>query len=151
MKLPGTLARAPSATIVLGPYGDVVVRPDRTAYLSWYPTALKGWSHAQEPPEAWASACMGEANDEQSLQIAQETISAISGWYPEMTHEEPVHVDAGVICAFGKTDVDDKSSALHERSDVGLFSDNGCRSLDPGKLTKAPSLGQLTAQAVLGQ
>jgi len=44
-RLPSELAGAPSVTIVLGPYGDVVMRPNSTVYLSWYPLALRGWSH----------------------------------------------------------------------------------------------------------
>ena len=151
VKLPKHLAGAPSATIVLGRYGDVVIRPDQTAYLSWYPSGLKGWSHELEVPEHWAPDCRGAARSSDALQIASETITAIGNWYPGIEKSTLLQVDSGVICAFGKTDVDDSCSALHGRSDVGVTSENGYHSVDPGKLTTAPLFGQRVAQIVLAQ
>jgi hypothetical protein len=54
----------PSTTLVVGPYGDVVVRPDATAYFSWYPLGLRGWSEDVAPPDSWNAACRGELEPE---------------------------------------------------------------------------------------
>lgn len=59
-RVPEQLRRAPSVTMVLGPYGDVVIRPDGTGYFSWYPLALRGWTHEIAPPDSWSRACRGE-------------------------------------------------------------------------------------------
>ena len=150
VKLPKNLVRRPSATIVLGRYGDVVIRPDGSAYLSWYPVGLQGWSHDREPAEDWAPSCRGEPDAISALQIASETLSAIDTWYPGIGRSRVILVDAGVICAYGKTDVDDVGSTLHGRTRVGVISDNGYHSVDPGKLTTAPLFGRRVAEAVIG-
>ena len=59
-RVPEALRQAPSVSMVLGRYGDVVIRSDGTAYLSWYPAGLRGWTHEVEPPEDWETACRGE-------------------------------------------------------------------------------------------
>jgi hypothetical protein len=40
-KWPADLPRPPSATIISGPFGEVVSYPDQTTYLTWYPPALR--------------------------------------------------------------------------------------------------------------
>lgn len=148
-KLPGGPDGAPSATMVLGRYGDVVIRPDGTAYLSWYPSALRGWSQAIKPPIQWQAACQGQVSPEDSKDIAKDMIEAISQWYPQLSAAEPILVDAGVIVAYGDTDIDDKTSNLHQRSQVGVTSHEGYHSLDGGKLTTAPLFAELAARRVL--
>jgi len=150
-RLPERLRGAPSVTMVLGRYGDVVIRPDGTAYLSWYPAGLKGWTHELAPPASWNAACRGEPDEAVASSIAQEVLRAIDAWYPGIGESEPLLVDAGVIVAYGRTDVDDASSALHDRSKVGVSSVDGYHSLDPGKLTTAPLFGALAAARVLGE
>jgi glycine/D-amino acid oxidase-like deaminating enzyme len=150
-RLPDDLRGAPSTTMVLGRYGDVVVRPDGTAYLSWYPAGLRGWSDELRPPASWEPACRGEEN-ERSAEIAAEILAGLEPWYPGIKRCTPFQVDAGAIVAYGKTDVDDPDSGLHDRSRVGVFSDNGYHSVDPGKLTTAPlfameAAGQVAAES----
>lgn len=62
VKIPPELYESPSATMVLGRYGDVVIRPDHSAYLSWYPEAIRGWSHAMQPPDSWQDPCQGKCH-----------------------------------------------------------------------------------------
>jgi hypothetical protein len=150
VELPKNLSRGPSATIVLGRYGDVVIRPDGSAYLSWYPVCLQGWSHDSEPAQDWAPACRGEPDAISTLKIATETLGAIDTWYPGIGKSRILLVDAGVICAYGQTDVDDAGSTLHGRARVGTISVNGYHSVDPGKLTTAPLFGRRVAEAVIG-
>lgn len=149
-RLPGSLRGAPSATMVLGRYGDVVVRPDGTAYLSWYPLGLRGWSHALAPPADWDGPCRGEVSAEERDALARGLLAAIDAWYPGIGRSEPLLVDAGAIVAYGATDVDDPASRLHDRSRIGVTSMDGYHSVDPGKLTTAPFFASLAAERILG-
>ena len=148
--LPARLRQAPSATVVLGRYGDVVVRPNGTAYLSWYPSALRGWTHEVAPPPGWDAPCRGEVAADEASGIAREFLRAIEGWYPGIGDSSVVQVDAGAILAYGCTDVDDPASALHQRSRIGIVSVDGYHSVEPGKLTTAPLVAVQAAASVMG-
>ena len=148
-KIPDNLRGGPSATMVLGPYGDVVVRADGTAYLSWYPVGLQGWTHEMSPPAAWDAVCRGEVEETKSQSLARDILGAIDAWYPGMGKSRPILVDAGAIVAYGKTDVNDASSALHDRTQIGVTSIEGYHSIDPGKLTTAPLFAKRAAERVL--
>jgi len=150
-RLPEALRQGPSVTMVLGPYGDVVVREDGTAYFSWYPSALRGWSHELMPPAHWDAACRGELPGELAASLANEVLGAIDAWYPGARLSEALIVDAGAIVGYGKTDVDDPASGLHDRSRVGVESNGGYHSLDPGKLTTAPLFAREAAERVLAR
>ena len=149
-QLPDSLADAPSATVVLGPFGDVVVRPDRTAYLSWYPTGLQGWSHDVHIPPEWDAPCAGREPPGGAGDIAAEIMARIDHWMPGIRRSTPYQIDAGAILAHGKTDVDDPQSGLHGRMDSGLTSLDGWHSLNPGKLTTAPLFAAEAATIVTG-
>jgi hypothetical protein len=136
--------------MVLGPYGDVVIRPNGTAYFSWYPVGLRGWSHALSPPHSWTAPCKGEVNGEDAA-LATSILSAIDRWYPGAAESETMLVDAGVIVAYGRSDVDDPESGLHNRTRVGVTSVEGYHSVDPGKLTTAPLFGLQAARRALGR
>jgi glycine/D-amino acid oxidase-like deaminating enzyme len=147
-RLPAALRGAPSVTMVLGRYGDVVVRANDTVYLSWYPVGLQGWSESIEPPREWDAACRGEPPAEVAARVAAVTITAIARWMPTLADAEPIRVDAGAIVAHGHTDVDDPGSDLHGRARVGVVSADGYHSVDPGKLTTAPLFGLEVAERV---
>jgi glycine/D-amino acid oxidase-like deaminating enzyme len=150
VRLPDRLCAGPSATMVVGPYGDVVSWPDGTAWFSWYPLGLQGWSHELAPPDSWDGPCKGEANGPSANSIALGILSAIDRWYPGALEAELLRVDAGAIVAYGHSDVDDPDSGLHERTRVGVTSIDGYHTVDPGKLTTAPLFGLQAAQRVLG-
>lgn len=147
-RLPDALRGGPSITMVLGPYGDVVVRGDGTAYFSWYPLGLRGWSEALAPPADWTPPCRGEVAPDQAAAIARDLLGAIDAWYPGAAASEPLLVDAGAIVGYGRTDVDDPASGLHDRTRIGVRSSGGYHSLDPGKLTTAPLFGEIAAARV---
>jgi hypothetical protein len=137
-RLPAELRGAPSVTMVLGRYGDVVIRADGTVYLSWYPAGLRGWSHGLEPPADWESACRGEAPPALAREIAEATLAGIRAWLPAVAGCQVLTVDAGAIVARGRSDVDDLASGLHDRTRIGVTSRGGHHSVDTGKLTTAP-------------
>jgi glycine/D-amino acid oxidase-like deaminating enzyme len=150
-RLPRRLRNGPSTTLVVGPYGDVVVRADETAYLSWYPLGLRGWSTALAPPDSWNAPCRGELPERDRAAVAAAVLEAIDEWYPGIADATPLAVDAGAIVAYGRTDVGDPASGLHDRTHVGVTSSNGYHSVDPGKLTTAPLFGVRAARAVLAE
>ncbi|MFN2387527.1 MAG: FAD-dependent oxidoreductase [Thermoanaerobaculia bacterium] len=137
-RLPPELHEAPSVSMVLGRYGDVVIRSNGTAFLSWYPAGLRGWSNDIEPPADWDFFCRGEIDPERARGIAADTLAGIDAWFPGVSRGKPLIVDAGAIVAIGRSDVDDVASALHDRSRVGVTSRDGYHSVNPGKLTTAP-------------
>jgi glycine/D-amino acid oxidase-like deaminating enzyme len=148
-RLPEGLRNGPSVTVVLGRYGDVVVRADGTAYLSWYPAGLQGWSHEETPPPAWEMACRGEAAQPKAREIGQAILAGIDAWYPGIAQAQPLLVDAGAIVAYGSSDVDQPASGLHERTRIGVTSWDGFHSIDPGKLTTAPLFAAEAARRIL--
>ena len=147
-RLPRELHGAPSVSMVLGRYGDVVIRNDGTAYLSWYPAGLRGWSHDLEPPADWEAACRGEVEPALASEITTAIVAGIEAWFPGIARCEPMRVDAGAIVAIGRSDVDDASSALHDRSRIGVHSRGGYHSVDTGKLTTAPLFAVRTADRI---
>ena len=150
-RLPERMRAGPSITMVVGPYGDVVVRPDGTAYFSWYPLGLRGWTHDLAPPDAWDAPCRGEVLQVERREVAAALLGAIDAWYPGAAQAVPLLVDAGAIVAYGRTDVNDPASGLHDRTRVGVLSVDGYHSVDPGKLTTAPLFGVRAARAVLAE
>jgi hypothetical protein len=148
--LPPALRGGPSATMVLGRFGDVVVRPDGCGYFSWYPVGMRGWCNGLAPPDSWNAPCRGDVNPDEAEGLARETLAAIDAWYPGVADASPLLVDAGAIVAYGQTDVDDPASGLHNRTRVGVISVDGYHTVDPGKLTTAPLFGCRTAGRILG-
>lgn len=137
-EVPDEMKNYPSATMVIGRFGDVVIRPDATAYLSWYPEACRGWASGIHPPEEWDNICRGQITREDFELISELFITNIEKWYPKIRNCKPTIVDAGTIVAQGKTDVDDENSELHKRAEIGVTSYDGYHSVETGKLTTAP-------------
>jgi glycine/D-amino acid oxidase-like deaminating enzyme len=148
VRLPDELRGAPSVSMVLGRFGDVVIRLDGTGYLSWYPAGLRGWSQDIEPPRSWDAACRGEVEPAVAREVATGILNGIDAWYPGIARSEPILVDAGAIVAIGRSDVDDAASGLHGRARIGVSSHEGYHSVDPGKLTTAPMFAVMAADRV---
>jgi hypothetical protein len=150
VKLPDALRNRPSATMVIGKYGDVVNQNNGYAYLSWYPSACLGWSHDVSPPANWEQAAQGVVDPELANQLSNEFLHAIEKWYPGIQESIVKLVDAGPIVAYGKTDVDDADSTLHNRSGIGFKSVGNYHSIETGKLTTAPMIAVNFVNTILG-
>jgi glycine/D-amino acid oxidase-like deaminating enzyme len=150
--LPAGLAGGlPSLTIVLGKYGDLVTRDgDRSAYLSWYPACLRGWSSAMTLPDAWRGAVDGRGDPAVAADVAAQTLRAFGALVPGLEDATVTDVRAGVIVCWGATDIDDPSSELHARRDIGVHAHDGYFSIDTGKLTCAPLFAAELADRVAG-
>jgi hypothetical protein len=136
--------------MVIGKFGDVVIRKDGTAYLSWYPTGCIDWSSELLPPSSWDNPSKGIVSKEIAKKLSTDYINEIEKWFPGMIKSKPYLVDAGVIVAYGNTDVDDRASKLHDRSNIGLKTYGGnYYSIDTGKLTTAPYFAVESVKSIL--
>jgi hypothetical protein len=140
-------APAPSTTIVLGPFGDVVHYP-HGAVLSWYPEGRRLATGGTEPPPA---AELLEGRDPALAKAAM--IDALATLMPGL---EALRADAlaraelrgGWIYARGASDIDDTESGLHERHAVGPQSHDGYHTVDTGKYTLAPLFAMQLADRI---
>jgi glycine/D-amino acid oxidase-like deaminating enzyme len=140
--LPPALARLPSLTFVLGAYGDIVTYADGSSYLSYYPEAMRGWCSDLSPPTEWQEPCRGNVPASTTRELTQRLLTALQQAVPGIASSAVTHVDAGVIFAWGTTDIDDKDSELHTRHDTGVNEHDGYFSIDTGKFTCAPFYAQ---------
>ena len=147
-EIPPVMRNCPSATMVIGKFGDVVIRSDDTAYISWYPDACRGWSNSLQPPQSWDDPSTGIVPKKDFEEFSEKFISETAKWYPSVRSCKPKIVDAGVIVAQGKTDVDNENSELHKRTKIGVTSYDGYHSVDTGKLTTAPMFAMDAADRV---
>lgn len=135
---PQMLTALPSLTLVIGPYGDLVVYPEGRTYLSWYPECMQGWCEELTIPESWEPPCDGRVAAPLASAIATQACDAFSQIVPGLQQFQPDIVDAGVIFSWGHTDIDDPGSGLHRRSEIGVNAADGYFSINTGKLTTAP-------------
>jgi glycine/D-amino acid oxidase-like deaminating enzyme len=147
----GPAGDLPSLTIVLGKYGDLVTRDhDRSVYLSWYPVCLRGWSSELAVPDAWRGPTDGQVDPAVAAEVGRHTLRAFGAIVPGLRGAVVTDVRAGVIVCWGATDIDDPSSELHRRRDIGVHDHDGYFSIDTGKLTCAPLFATELADRVAG-
>ena len=137
-RLPAVLGALPSFTLVLGPFGDVVTWPSGRVYLSWYPTCLRGWCSELAVPDSWQAPCNGTVAPQTAREITRHALAALDRILPGLGAATIDTVDAGIITAWGETDITDPESGLHARHEVGPWARDGWISVDTGKLTTAP-------------
>jgi glycine/D-amino acid oxidase-like deaminating enzyme len=143
--------QAPSATFILGSYGDAVNFGDDGLYLSWYPAGMIAVSRDIAPPD-WRN-LPDEATE---ARIIRETAAAAARLMPVLRgHEADLVANArvlgGTIVATGASDIDDPESRLHRRIDIGLSSVGRYHSLDPGKYAMVPYYALKTVDRLLGE
>ena len=148
MMLPACAKRPPSATVVVGPFGEVVTYGDGVIYLTWYPACLQAISTDVTPPH-WDT----YPTEPLRSRIIRDTFDAISKIVPSLRHLNPedlpeAQVKGGAIVAWGKTDIYDRASELHRRFEIGVTTEGGFHSIDPGKLTMAPYFAEVCAQRI---
>ncbi len=148
VRAPAVAPAIPSTTIVLGPFGDVAVYANGDLYLSWYPVGMRGRSSALCPP-AWPL----ELDDTAALDVRRAILAGLTRVVPEIASltsaaVERCDVKAGIIFAWGATDIDDPASGLHERHAIGPSSRGRYHTVDTGKLTMAPLFGKMIADRI---
>ncbi len=158
----------PSATGILGPYGDIVSLDDHY-YVSWYPLAKRAEMHGQNGRElsngihnkfSRRIQKIGRLNHKLTGVISsfahrkfvRDSVKAISDYVPSaarlMKMANSWHVGGGVIMARGKTDIDDPNSHLHQRSAIGPKTMGSYISVDTGKYCMGPFFAVKTANLI---
>ena len=144
----GLPAPIPSTTIVLGPFGDIAAYDDGSLYLSWYPAGMRGASSDLSPPP-WPLML----DESVSGEVRRAIVAGLTGVVPALARlsrdaVESGSVKAGIIFAWGRTDIHDPTSGLHERHAIGPRSRGRYHSVDTGKLTMAPLFGKTVADRI---
>ena len=139
-----------SATVVLGPFGEVVSYGDGLTYLTWYPECLQGISMDLTPPLDWQTYPAEPLRG----RVLAGTMTALCDILPALgtldwSALSDVSVKGGVIVAWGQTDIDDPHSELHSRFEIGVTSAGRFHSIDPGKLTMVPYFAGVCADRIL--
>ena len=148
VRAPQVASTLPSTTIVLGAFGDVVAYGDGSLYLSWYPAGMRGSSSDVSPP-AWPLV-LDERDTSEMRDMILDGLRNIVPGVDRLTPDavECCTVKAGIIFAWGATDIHDPSSGLHERHAIGPRSCGRYHSVDTGKLTMAPLFGKMVADRI---
>jgi hypothetical protein len=92
-------------------------------------------SSADISPPAWQSRLDPEAESElvaSSFAAMAEILPALR--WVDVRRLDGLQVKGGIIVAWGKTDIDDPASELHQRFAIGITASDAYFSIDPGKL-----------------
>jgi hypothetical protein len=140
-------AGLPRVTFCLGSYGASVANPTGS-YLSWYPTGLLRQETSPVP-----SVFSLELSQQQRHSLVRATLEGIGTFLPQAVaaldpDPEAWQVVGGWISAWGRTGIDDPSSELHHRHDIGVHSPGVYHSIDTGKWTMAPLLAAETCARI---
>jgi hypothetical protein len=151
----------PSATGILGPYGDVVNHGNGSYYVSWYPLCKLAQSVGGDGRTL--RDLLHETTFSRSIRKATSKLPAVSRFVASIAHQEFIRkniaemaayipsaagllgtggrrgvVSGGVILARGATDIDDPESTLHQRSAIGPEAYDSYVTIDTGKYCTAP-------------
>ncbi len=162
----------PSATGIVGTYGDVVNQNDESFYVSWYPLCRRAQTVDEDGRKlhdmvhtgavaravrkmtaghSWLSSFVGSIAHRRFI---RDSIQAMAGYVPSMASllegERSCKVGGGVILAKGTTDIDDPASYLHQRSAIGPVAHGSYVTIDTGKYCMAPLFGVEAADIVAG-
>ncbi len=131
-----------TATLVAGPFGDVVQHRDY-AYLSWYPAARVHREFSAEPSGAATEALRSVTSDA----VVRAQLSALGehGWVPDDL--EVIEGVGGFIVGDGQSDIDDPRSPLHDRAGSGVRRHDRILLPQSLKFTSAPSTASAAAAA----
>jgi glycine/D-amino acid oxidase-like deaminating enzyme len=162
----------PSATGILGPYGDVVHHADGSIYLSWYSLArraqttngdgrklhddvhsgtvaraLKRWTARSPVLSSFLASVAHQGFFRDSVRAMATHVPSVAGLIDGRTSFK---VGGGVILARGSTDIDDPASFLHQRSAIGPAAHGSYVTIDTGKYGMAPTFAMTAADLIGG-
>ena len=142
LPLEPSLARIPSVTIVNGPFGDHVTYPlHDQAYFSWYPLSARGPVVGHEVPQDWDQWARGDIPRDFEDQLWAAHKAQMQRLFPGVEPSRGQLI-GGFILGNGQTDIVDRDSELHNRSDVSI-QQHGCYfSLSTQKFTNAPRVAR---------
>ncbi len=141
-------ADVPSVTIIQGPYGDVVNYGDGQIYMSWYPAGLRATTDDVMPASA---ADVVRNRNPESIKVAMRAALAQFAPLLECVASSEIkngRIGGGWIFGWGESGIEDRTSGLHKRFDVGPQHADGYISVDAGKLTSAPLFALAVADMI---
>lgn len=160
----------PSATGILGTFGDVVNYNNGSYYISWYPLCkiaqtmeedgrkLHGMVH-----KGTLSRCIKKMMSSYPSishfvaaiahrKFIKDNILEMAAYIPSMhallNTEKRCELGGGVIMARGETDINDPMSYLHRRSAIGPVAYGSYVTIDTGKYCTAPLFAMETADMI---
>jgi hypothetical protein len=137
-----------STTMVLGPFGDVVNFGSGELLLTWYPASKRAATAAIAPPD-WPTVPDAELCHE----LRHEICYGLAAGVPALRKLPPQalaagQVGGGPIFSLGARDIDDPTSRLHQRYEIGPRSLGCYHSIDTGKLTTAPLFAKMVVERI---
>lgn len=166
------LNQIPSATGILGKYGDIVNFKNKSYYISWYP--LCKLAETRTSAEA---RLLHDHFNHGPMRVTKKLVDrypSIASWIAMVAHRgfikknlqsTAVYIPAvarlqkfknscklggGVILAEGSSDIDDPRSMLHQRSAIGPAVYDSYVSVNTGKYCMAPLYALETADLIEG-
>ncbi len=162
----------PSATGILGSYGDVVNHNNGSYYISWYPLSKLAQSlnkdgrmlhnkiHKKFMPN-FMKKFISNYPSIYDLITSKTHKGFIKNNIQEMTTYIPAmknllngkvtgNIGGGVIIARGNSDIDDPDSYLHQRSAIGPIAYGSYVTIDTGKYCTAPLFAVEAADMITG-
>lgn len=137
-----------SATIAVGPFGDVKNYDGRSLYLSWYPAGLQVTTTDLEPGG------FNGLDDRRKLALINDSLDALSALMPGVAALRPdlddIRVEGGWIYAAGTGLLDERASSIHRRDRIGVERRGNYFSIDTGKYSVGPWLADHVANLVAG-
>lgn len=162
----------PSATGILGSYGDVVNHDNGMYYISWYPLCKLAQSVDDDGRRLheMVHKCPVSRNIKKALSnypsissfvssithrgFIKDNIREMAKYIPSVANllnsENHYKLGGGVILARGSTDIDDPNSYLHKRSEVGPVAHGSYITIDTGKYCTAPLFSLEAADMITG-
>lgn len=134
---PAMLDALQNVTFLIGAYGDTVRFPDN-AYVSWYPVGLISQEVAVKPRVQDP-----QLSEDEAARILQASLANLRRLMPGAAAglvPDPAlwTLKGGFITAWGRSGIEERESELHERHDVGVFTQADYHTVDTGKLTLGP-------------
>lgn len=142
------ITRCDTATMVNGPFGDIVIHPNHV-YLSWYPHARLNYEQTGTPIKNMTHAVEHALRDNKLIHQHIHTFQEL-GFLGDVTSLDlsRVTVSGGYILGEGSFDIDDPLSGLHSRPNRGVIQDKGIFSPLNYKFTTAPLMASEAAKTI---
>jgi glycine/D-amino acid oxidase-like deaminating enzyme len=136
----------PCAVLSVGPFGDVKSYNGRDLYLSWYPAGLLARGESTAPP------AVPELTDDDRDHLATQVFAELAARLPWVRDIEAaaanVRVEGGWVYSQGQGRLDDPTAGVHQRDLLGVTRVGTYYSVDTGKYSVAPTLGEGIARAI---
>ena len=133
------LHNIPSFTVIQGPYGDFVdFSHFNEAYISWYPSTMRELKTNGLIPLEWNPALNNVHTEAMIQDLKFQNYRNYKNIIQNFKPFKIKTVRAGIILAQGSSDISEKDSKLHCRSESPIKMKDGYYSINTGKYTSAP-------------